>query len=278
MNGGDIFFRDGCFAGRVAVITGAGGAICGSLARKLARLGASVAIWDISEKAAQETAADIGRNNGSALAVACDASDRSEVEKAAQRTLEVYGTVDMLVNGAGGTPKEATVSDTRSFFDLEADAVWSGFALNFMTALVPAQVVGRVFAQKGHGVILNIASIAGVRPLSRAIAYSSAKAAVINFTQWLAVAMAHDYSPAIRVNAIAPGFCLTGQNRFLLVEPGTGAPTARGRRILETVPVHRYGDPEEIAAAALWLLSDSASFVTGITVPVDGGFTAFSGV
>ena len=151
-------------------------------------------------------------------------------------------------------------------------------ALNYQSAVLPSQAVGRIFAEKKKGVILNIASIAGIRPLTRAVAYSNGKAAVISFTQWLAIHMAKEYSPQIRVNALAPGFVLTEQNRFLLLNEKTGKPTDRGTQIMQSVPMGRYGEAAEMVGAALWLVSDSSSFVTGIIVPVDGGMTAYAGV
>ncbi len=264
--------------GRVAVVTGAGGAICGEIARALGRAGTTVAIWDVSGETGRATAGAITADGGRAEAWVCDATDRESVENAARHTLERFGTVDILINGAGGGRKETTTSDDLSFFDIEPKAMMDVVALNYMSAVIPSQVLGRVFARKGRGVILNIASIAGQRPLTRAIAYSNGKAATVSFTQWLAVHMARTYSPGIRVNALAPGFVLTEQNRFLLVDEETGDPTERGRRIIDHVPMGRYGKPAEMVGAALWLVSDGAGFVTGAVVPVDGGFSAYAGV
>ncbi|HEB29283.1 MAG TPA: SDR family oxidoreductase [Spirochaetes bacterium] len=164
------------------------------------------------------------------------------------------------------------------FFNIEPENLNKVMNLNYMSAVIPSQAAGRVFAEKRSGVILNISSIAGISPLTRAIGYSSGKAAMNNFTQWLAVHMAQNYSPEIRVNAIAPGFMLTEQNKFLLIEKDTGKMTERGKKIIGFVPMARLGNPAEITGAALWLVSDQASFVTGAVVPVDGGFTAYSGV
>jgi len=165
-----------------------------------------------------------------------------------------------------------------SFFDLPADAVRGVFDLNFMGTLLPSQVFGKLMAEQGEGVILNVSSMNAFRPLTRIPAYSAAKAAVSNFTQWLAVHVAQEYSPNIRVNALAPGFFLTEQNRFLLTDEASGELTPRGRTIIEHTPMARFGDPEDLAGTVLWLLSPAASFVTGVVVPVDGGFSAFSGV
>jgi NAD(P)-dependent dehydrogenase (short-subunit alcohol dehydrogenase family) len=151
-------------------------------------------------------------------------------------------------------------------------------ALNYLAAVLPSQAVGRGFAKRERGAIVNIASVAGLRPLTRSVAYSNGKAALVSFTQWLAVHMAKEYSPNIRVNALAPGFVLTEQNRFLLVDPVTGQPTERGRQVMVAVPMARYGTPEEMVGAVLWLVSEAASFVTGAIIPVDGGFSAAAGV
>lgn len=264
--------------GKTAVVTGAGGAICGAIARSMARAGAAVSVWDVDRERAHQTAAAIIGSGGSSIAVACDATRSAAVEEATERTLAALGAIDILVNGAGGSRKETTTSDELRFFDIEPDDMMRVVSLNYLSAVVPSQAVGRVFATQGRGVILNIASVAGLLPLTRAVAYSNGKAATVSFTQWLAVHMAQSYSPAIRVNAIAPGFVLTEQNRFLLVDEATSAATERGKQILRSVPMGRYGIPEDMVGTALWLVSDAAAFVTGAVVPVDGGFQAFSGV
>jgi NAD(P)-dependent dehydrogenase (short-subunit alcohol dehydrogenase family) len=263
---------------RVAVVTGGGGAICGAIARGLARGGDAVAIWDLAPEAAERAAAGIRASGGNALAVSCDVLDRAAVKEALERTEAVLGSVDVLVNGAGGSRKVATTSPELRFFDILPDDLMGTLALNYLSAVLPAQAVGRGFAARGRGVVLNIASIAGIRPLTRSVAYSNGKAALVSFTQWLAVHMAREYSPAIRVNALAPGFVLTEQNRFLLVDEASGGLTDRGRQVVAAVPMARYAEPEEMVGAALWLLSDAASYVTGAVVPVDGGLTASAGV
>ena len=259
-------------------MTGGGGAICGAIAVALAGEGAKVAIWDLSGEAALRGARAVEARGGRAVGVRCDAGDPKDVEQALTRTLAELGGVDILINGAGGSRAEATTSRELEFFSIDKEALQSVIGLNFLTAVIPSQIVGRVFRDSGEGVILNIASVAGIRPLTRAIAYSSGKAALINFTQWLAVHMAAEYSPRIRVNAIAPGFVLTEQNRFLLVDQHSGDLTDRGRQVIRHVPQARLGLPEEIAGAAIWLVSAQARFVTGAVVPVDGGFTASAGV
>lgn len=264
--------------GKVAVITGAGGAICGAVAQTLAAEGVKVAIWDLSLEAAQRKADEITREGGQALAIACDVVELEQVQNATRKTFDAFSSIDILINGAGGSQKQATTSPELSFFDITPDALMRTMAINYRGTVLPCQTVGRIFAEKKKGVILNIASIAGLRPLTKAIAYSNSKSAIINFTQWLAVHMAGEYSPKIRVNAIAPGFVLTEQNRFLLVDEATQKPTSRGQKIISAVPMGRYGLPQEMAWAAVWLVSDAASFVTGAIIPVDGGFTAMAGV
>ena len=263
---------------KVAAVTGAGGAICGAIARGLAKEGARVAIWDKAPEAAEATAEAIRQVGGEAVAVACDVLSKEAVAEALKETLAAYETVDILVNGAGGSRQETTTSKDLAFFDIKPEAMKGVMDLNYMTAVIPSQAVGRIFAQKGTGVVLNISSIGGGLPLSRAISYSNGKAATDNFTRWLAVHMAQEYNPRIRVNAIAPGFMLTEQNRFLLVEENSGELTARGRQVVTSVPMARLGDPGEIVGAALWLVSAHATFVTGAVIPVDGGFSAFCGV
>jgi NAD(P)-dependent dehydrogenase (short-subunit alcohol dehydrogenase family) len=188
------------------------------------------------------------------------------------------GRVDILINGAGGNKKQATTGSDLSFFDLPSDAVQWVFNLNFIGTLLPSQVFGRIFAERGEGVILNISSMNALRPLTKVPAYSAAKAAVSNFTQWLAVHMSQEYSNKIRVNAIAPGFFLTEQNRFLLTDEATGELSPRGKTIIDHTPMGRFGDPEDLTSTVLWLLSPGAAFVHGVVVPVDGGFSVFSGV
>ena len=255
------------FTGKVAVLTGGAGVLCSTMARALAAQGASVAILDLNLPAAERVAAELREAGGQALAVQVDVLDRASVEEAARKVLGAFGRVDLLINGAGGNKREATTSEALPFFDL-----------NILGTILPSQVFGRQMAQQGSGCIINISSMAAFRPLTRTVAYSAAKAAVSNFTQWLAVHMAQTYSPRIRVNAIAPGFFLTEQNRFLLLDEATGELTPRGRAILEHTPMGRFGDPEDLVGAVLWLASDAASFVHGAVIPVDGGFAAFSGV
>ena len=263
--------------GKVAIVTGGGGAIGGATAGSLAAEGAAVAIWDLDGGAASVMQDRIMADGGWACAVACDVTMPASVRGALGQTLEEFGRVDILVNGAGGNRSAATTSADRPFFDIDPAELQGVVDLNYTSTVLVCQAVARVFAAQGAGAIVNIASIAGIRPLTRTSAYNAGKAATLSFTQWLAVHLAREYSPGIRVNAVAPGFVLTDQNRFLLVGPDGGT-TERGARILDHVPAGRYGEPEEVASAILWLASAASRFVTGAVVPVDGGFTAYPGV
>lgn len=263
---------------KVAVITGGGGVLCGAISLALGRAGARVAVLDLSAQAAQKTTTHIIQAGGEGLAIRCDVLDRASIETAAAQVVEAWGGVDLLINGAGGNKKEATTSSELSFFDLPPDAVQWVFSLNFIGSLLPSQVFGKMMAENAQGIILNVSSMNAFRPLTRIPAYSAAKSAVSNFTQWLAVHMAQEYSPHIRVNAIAPGFFLTEQNRFLLTDEVTGELTPRGRTIIDHTPMARFGKPDDLLGTVLWLLSPASAFVTGVVVPVDGGFSAFSGV
>ncbi|MGA9351756.1 MAG: SDR family oxidoreductase [Anaerolineae bacterium] len=265
-------------SGKVAVATGGGGVLCRVMSRALGRVGVKVVVLDLIPEAAQKVAEEIAAAGGEAIAVRCDVLDKASLEAARDAVLARFGQVDILINGAGGNKKEATTSPDLSFFDLPADAVQWVFNLNFIGTLLPCQVFGKVMAEQGEGIILNVSSMNAFRPLTRIPAYSAAKAAVSNFTQWLAVHISQEYSPKIRINAIAPGFFLTEQNRFLLTDEGTGELTPRGRTIIDHTPMGRFGHPDDLIGTVLWLLSPSAQFVHGVVVPVDGGFSAFSGV
>jgi NAD(P)-dependent dehydrogenase (short-subunit alcohol dehydrogenase family) len=265
-------------SGSVAVVTGGGGVLCRIMCLALARLGAKVAVLDLSAEAAQRVADEINANGGEAIAVPADVLDRPSLEAARQVVLDRFDRVDILINGAGGNKKQATTSSELTFFDLPPEAVRLVFDLNCLGTILTSQVFGKQMVEQAEGVILNISSMNAFRPLTRVPAYSAAKAAVSNFTQWLAVHIAQEYSPHIRVNAIAPGFFLTEQNRNLLTDVATGELTARGRAILTHTPMNRFGVPEDLLGAVIWLLSPASSFVTGVVVPIDGGFSAYSGV
>lgn len=260
------------------VITGGAGVLCGAIAEYLADAGARVCIADYDEFRANELAKKLKDRGRYALPLRINVLDKKEVQEAFVCAIESMGRVDVLINGAGGNRKEATTSDELPFFDLPEDALRRVFDLNFIGTLLPSQVFGKYFAERKEGVILNISSMNAFRPLTKIAGYSAAKAAVSNFTQWLAVHMCQNYSTRIRVNAIAPGFFLTEQNRFLLTDEQTGDFTARGRTIIHHTPMGRFGTPEELLGAVHWLISEASQFVTGIVVPIDGGFSAFSGV
>lgn len=262
--------------GKTAVITGAGGVICGTMAREMAKAGMNVALLNRTLEKAQRIAQEITDGGGEAIAVQADVLDKETLETAREQVTARFGRVDVLVNGAGGNRKDASTSSEMSFFDIPFSALQDVFDLNVLGAILTTQIFGRdILASNGS--VINIASMASILPLSNTIAYSGAKAAAANFTQWMAVHFNQNYSRAIRVNAIAPGFLLTSQNRYLLQQE-SGEPTERGRKVLDKTPMGRYGTPEEMAGAAIWLCSDSASFVNGAIIPIDGGFSAYWGV
>lgn len=263
--------------GEIAAVTGGAGVLPSAMSKALAEAGAAVAVLDLREEAARAVAAEIVARGGRALAVGCDVVDVQSLEAARARIERELGPVSILVNGAGGNRKDATVTQEVDFFDLPAQAIRGVFELNFLGTLLPCQVFGRSMAARKKGCIVNISSMCCYRPLTRVVAYSAAKAAVSNFTQWLAVHMSREYSPEIRVNAIAPGFFLTEQNRYLLLEP-SGELTERGRQIIAHTPLGRFGKDSDLLGALLWLVSPYASFVHGAVIPIDGGFSAYSGV
>jgi NAD(P)-dependent dehydrogenase (short-subunit alcohol dehydrogenase family) len=265
-------------SGKVGVVTGGGGVLCSTISQALAKCGVKVAVLDLFLEAAQKVADQIKADGGEAIAVCCDVLDKKSITEAATEILRKYQRVDILINGAGGNKKQATTSTDLPFFDLPADAVQWVFNLNIIGTLLPSQVFGKLMAEQKEGNILNISSMNSFRPLTRVPAYSAAKAGISNFTQWLAVHMAQEYSPKIRVNAIAPGFFLTEQNRFLLTDEKNGALTSRGKAIIDHTPQVRFGDSNDLVGTVVWLLSPASAFVTGIIVPIDGGFSAFSGV
>jgi NAD(P)-dependent dehydrogenase (short-subunit alcohol dehydrogenase family) len=263
---------------KIAVVTGGGGILCGAMSKGLAKAGAKVMVLDLLEAAAQKVVEEIRKDGGQAFAFQADALDKKSLERVCEEIVKKFGRVDILINGAGGNKPQATTSPDLSFFDLPQDAFRWVFDLNFTCSLLASQVFGKVMAKQKDGIVLNVSSMNYFRPLTRVPAYSAAKAAVSNFTQWLAVHFSQNYSPKIRVNAIAPGFFLTEQNRFLLTERETGTLTARGKSIIDHTPMSRFGDPEDLVGAVLWLLSPASQFVHGAVIAIDGGFSAFSGV
>jgi len=275
--------------GKVAVVTGGGGVLCGAMAEALAACGAKVAILDLKQENADRVAAQIRRDGGEAIGLAANVLEQESLAAAAAKLAATYGPCDILINGAGGNhPKGTTGNETMtpgllkdkaedliSFYDLDAAGIQFVFNLNFLGTLLPTQVFTRGMAERGAGTVINISSMNAFRPLTKIPAYSGAKAAVSNFTQWLAV---HFAPVGIRVNAIAPGFFITEQNRGLLTRPD-GSFTPRAEKILAHTPMGRFGKPEELLGALLWLVDDGAAgFVTGTVIPIDGGFSAYSGV
>lgn len=275
------------FSGKTAVVTGGAGILCAMFAHAFAACGAKVAILDLAVERAEQVAAEIRGNGGTAMAVEVNVLQKESVEAAHKVVLESFGKCDILLNGAGGNSPRATVDDEfftkatlevpgkKSFFDINQDDFMFVFGLNILGTLLPTQAFAFDMVDKPGSVIVNISSMNAFTPLTKIPAYSAAKAAVSNFTQWLAV---HFAKNGIRVNAIAPGFFSTAQNASLLWNPD-GTPTARTGKILNSTPMGRFGEPEELAGTLLWLCDNKcASFVTGIIVPVDGGFFAYSGV
>jgi len=266
------------FSGKTVVITGGTGILGGEIACALVGCGANVAILDRNLDPFQHISELMEPRANHAVAINADVLDLESLRKAADTVRERFGRVDCLVNAAGGNKPQATTGPDLRFFDLPPDALQWVFNLNLMGTILPSQVFGKLMADAGEGVILNISSMSALRPLTRVVAYSAAKAGVSSFTQWLAVHIAQECSPKIRVNALAPGFFLTHQNRFLLTDEKTGNLTARGKAIISHTPMARFGQPEDLFGAVLWLLSPASAFVTGVVLPIDGGFSAFAGV
>ena len=248
------------------------------MALALVGCGANVAILGRNMDTAKHILDLMGPRASQAIAVQADVVNHESLREAAETVKARFGTLYGLLNAAGGNKPQATTSPDLSFFDMPADALRGVFDLNLMGTVLPSQVFGKMMVENGEGVILNVSSMSAIRPLTRVMAYSAAKAAVDSFTQWLAVHMARGYSARIRVNAVAPGFFLTQQNKFILTDEQTGQLTARGHSIIEHTAMGRFGQPEDLLGAVLWLLSPASEFVTGIVVPVDGGFSAFGGV
>jgi len=275
--------------GKVALVTGGGGVLCSTMAKALAECGATVAVADLRLEAADKVAKEIQAAGGKALPVACNVLERASLDAANAEVEKKLGPIDILINGAGGNHPKGTTSmeylnpddlvktnpELVTFYDLDPKGIEFVFNLNFIGTLLPSQAFTRQMALRRKGTILNISSMNAFRPLTKIPAYSGAKAAVSNLTQWMAVHMA---KAGIRVNAIAPGFFLADQNRALLTKPD-GSLTPRGQTIMSHTAMGRFGEPKDLVGALLWLVSDDAAgFVTGVIVPVDGGFSAFSGV
>lgn len=273
---------------KVAVVTGGGGVLCSGFAKALASCGAKVAVCDLRIESANKVADEINSNGGCALGVEMNVLDKESIEKARDYICEKFGTCDILLNGAGGNNPKGTTSkeyleledldageEIKTFFDLDPKGIEFVFNLNFLGTLLPTQVFAKDMAKKDNTVILNVSSMNAFRPLTKIPAYSGAKAAVSNFTQWLAV---HFSKVGIRVNAIAPGFFVTDQNRAMLTNPD-GTLTERGNKIIAHTPMGKFGVPDDLTGTLLYLVDSNASgFVNGVVIPVDGGFAAYSGV
>jgi NAD(P)-dependent dehydrogenase (short-subunit alcohol dehydrogenase family) len=275
--------------GQVALVTGGGGVLCSTMARSLAACGAKIAVADLKPEAAEKVAEEIRKEGGKAISVACNVLEKASLDAANEKVKKELGPIDILINGAGGNNPKGTTSmeyltpevlanknkELTTFYDLDPKGVEFVFNLNFLGTLLPTQAFTREMAGKGKGTVINISSMNAFRPLTKIPAYSGAKAAVSNFTQWLAV---HFSKVGVRVNALAPGFFLTDQNRTLLTKPD-GSLTPRANTIIAHTPMSKFGAPEDLVGALLWLTSAEASgFVTGVVIPIDGGFAAFSGV
>ncbi|MDP2323061.1 MAG: SDR family oxidoreductase [Gammaproteobacteria bacterium] len=266
--------------GKNAIITGGGGILGGAMAEGLAEAGARVAVTSLLLEESEAVVNRIKANGGNAKGYVLDIYSAESLNACRDAIVQDFGSIHVLVNAVGGNMKSATTSPEQSFFDIPEDAITRVMDLNLSRGvIIPTQLFGKVMlANEDGGSIINITSMNAVRPLTRIPGYSAAKAALHNFTQWLAVHMAQEYNPKFRVNSIAPGFFLTEQNRFLLTDEKTGAPTARGKSIIDHTPMGRYGEPDELKGVAIWLASDASRFVSGTLIPVDGGFSAFSGV
>ena len=275
------------FKNKVVVVTGGGGILCSTMAESLANQGAKVAILDLRMEAAVAVAERINNSGGNARGFEANVLEKESLEKAHKAIIKEFGTCDILINGAGGNHPKGTTSKThllqddlqdkeelKTFFDLDNDSIQFVFNLNFIGTLLPTQIFAKDMIGKPDCSIINISSMNAFRPLTKIPAYSGAKAAVSNFTQWLAV---HFSKVNIRVNALAPGFFLTEQNRALLTND-KGELTERGNTIIEHTPMGRFGTPEDLIGTLLWLCGDGSKFVTGVVVPIDGGFSSFSGI
>ena len=271
---------------RVAVVTGGGGSLAGAISRGIAKLGVKVAVLDIDEDKANLNVERIRSDGGVAEAYICSVLDADQLKDVSGRISADWGRPDLLLNGAGGNNPEAstwnefleiedlkTDESDQNFFNLDLDGIKSTFALNFYGTLIPSQVFDFGMVEKGRGSIVNISSMNAYIPLTKIPAYSAAKSSVSNFTHWLAVHFSHT---GVRVNAIAPGFFMTEQLRFLHIDHKTGEYTPRAKKVIAHTPMRRYGEPDELIGTAVWLFSEASSFVTGTVIPVDGGFSSFS--
>lgn len=263
--------------GKVAIVTGGTGVLGSVMCKALANAGAKVAIIGRRKDAADVLAQEITKAGGAAIGISADVLQQQQLIEARKLILDHFGSIDILVNGAGGNMPGATIGPDKTFLDLKIEDFQKVVDLNLTGTVLPSQVFGETMINSKKGVIINISSMSAILPLTRVVGYSAAKASVSNFTQWLAVEMVKKFGEGIRVNAIAPGFFLTEQNRTLLTNPD-GSLTARGQSIIQSTPYGRFGEADELSGTLIWLCSDASKFVSGIVVPVDGGFSAFAGV
>lgn len=262
---------------KVAIVTGSTGVLGGAMARGLAAAGAKVGILGRREERAKIVAQEISNEGGIAMALPCDVLERTQIESIRDQLLSEWGQLDILINAAGGNVGAATIMPEQSVFDMPADAFHQVVNLNLSGSVLPSLVFGEIMAKQKQGSIVNISSMAAQRTLTRVVGYSAAKAAIDNFTRWMSVELAQKYGSRLRVNAIAPGFFVGEQNRALLLNDD-GSLTKRGAQIIDHTPMGRFGEPDELVGTAIWLASDASKFITGVVIPVDGGFSAFSGV
>jgi NAD(P)-dependent dehydrogenase (short-subunit alcohol dehydrogenase family) len=272
-------------AGKIVAITGGGGELCGAMAEALGAMGVKVAVLDINLESAEARSLTVIQSGGAAKAFRCDVLDTVQIRECYEAVSSLWGPPDFLINGAGGNNPRATTSEefhgpvgssaptAQSFFDLDPAGFRQVFDLNFMGTFLVSQAFSQGMIEKGRGSIVNISSMSAFIPLTKVVAYSAAKAAVSNFTRWLAV---HLSPTGVRVNALAPGFFMTEQSRFLLLNQKTGEPSPRGHRVIAHTPMGRFGQPDDLIGTLVWLLSDASSFVTGVVVPIDGGFSSYS--
>lgn len=263
--------------GKVAVVTGGTGVLGSSMCRALAKAGASVAILGRRKDAAELHAGEINRIGGKAIGISADVLNEQQLKQARNLIEEKLGRADILVNGAGGNIPGATIPPDKTFFDLKMNDFKEVFDLNLAGTVLPSQIFAEHMVGSKKGVIINISSVTSLRPLTRVVGYAAAKAAVNNFTQWLSVEMVRKFGEGIRVNAIAPGFFLTAQNKDLLTN-ADGSLTERGHDIIRATPYGRFGQPDELSGTLIWLCSDASKFVSGIVVTVDGGYSAYGGI
>ena len=265
-------------SGKVALITGGTGVLGSAMAKGLADAGAHVAVLGRRIEAGEKIASALQASGRRAIAISADVLDAAQLEQARKKVIDEFGTIDILINAAGGNMPGATIPPGKNLFDLKTDDFQKVVDLNLLGTVLPTKIFAETMVKNKNGVVINISSMASIRILTRVVGYSAAKAAIDNFTKWMAVQMAKTFGEGIRVKPIAPGFFLTEQTRHLLTNPADGSLTPRGQSVINQTPFGRFGQPDELLGTLIWLCSDASKFVTGVIVPVDGGFSVFSGV